>query len=263
LTLLLIISVIRGSHQRPQLAEDVLTSTTPTTTTTTEATTKESAKRSTVDKTSQVTEATAVETAVSVRTTVNVTSSSSSSSLSPSNYIPREVFEDFEPSNYYEPDGEPKFEKPSPQVVREVFRQPEYFWRPDDQTLRNAPSPKSNGTRNVVFPQPTPTTTIQRHNHFERHRFDGQTDESSHKSPHASSADVSFRSKPAKHDSGEFLPPDFGGAYHDGGDFYERVYFGGSQHSGHEMSPYHRPDVLHAPLKSYHGVGLTTTRHKK
>lgn len=273
--MLLIISVIGGSHQRPQPADDVLASTTmaateTVTTTTTvpgEETTKESTKTtaaaataSAIEKLLQVTEAI---TAVSIRTIVNVTSSSSSSP----HHVAGEVFEDFEPSRYYYgPGGEPKFERPSQQeVVREVFRQPEYFWRPDDRTYRNVSKP--NGTRDVVvFPPLASTATNQRHKHFERQQLDGQTDESSHRSPHVWSAEVSLRSKPVKHDSGDILPPNFGSTFHGAGDFYERpTRFGVvDQHPGHDTPPYlHRPvGVVRAPPKSYHGIAATH-HHKK
>jgi len=255
--LLLIVFVIGGSHQRPQLAEDV-----PASTTTTEATANESVKRSSVNITSHATEATAVATAVSVQTAVNVTSS----------YVPGEVFDDFEPSNYYDgSEGEPKPERPSPQVVREVFRQsPDHFWRPDDRHAQ--PPAKSNDARHVIFPRPTPTLAAaedlqQRHNHFERHRPDDQTaDEPSHRNPHVSSAQVWLRSKPDKHDSGDIPPPGFGGgARHGGGagDFYERLHFAGGQYPVYETPRYHRPDMAHAPPKSYHDVGVITAHHKK
>ncbi|XP_022172876.1 uncharacterized protein LOC111035533 [Myzus persicae] len=216
----LILMFVCYSHQRPQLEEDVLT-TTETTDTTTE-------ELKSLEKISVVTQATAV----SVHTSVNFSS-----------YKPSEVFEDFKPSNYYRPDGNPIFERPSPEVANQVFLKPQYFVKPDNQTNRSSPKPSDN---NVVFPQAT-------QEHYSQYsQYDDRSNGPESRGPYKFT-EVSPRQqfKPMKHDFGGTLPI---GAYDN--NYYER-HFG--KYHVKEMS--HYPDIIHEPPKVYHHS--VTTAHKK
>ncbi|XP_016663153.1 uncharacterized protein LOC100574016 [Acyrthosiphon pisum] len=217
--ILSILIFVCHTHQRPQLEVDVLTTTEPTDTTTEE--TKSS------EKISQVTEATAV----SVQTSVNFSS-----------FSPSAVFEDFKPSNYYRPDGNPIFERPSPQVSHEVFHKPEYFARPNNQANKLPTKSKDN---NVIFPQAT-------QEHYSQYsQFDNRSNGPESRGPYKfTEALPQHQFKPMKHDFGGELPSS---AYDN--NFYER-HFG--KYHGNEMSQY--PDIIHEPPKIYHSV--TTARKK-
>jgi len=214
----LILIFVCHSHQRPQLEVDELT-TTKTTDTTTEAT-------KSVEKIPRVTEATAV----SVQTSVNFSS-----------YGPKEVFEDFKPSNYYRPDGNPIFERPNLQVTHEGFHRPQYFARPNNQEHQSSPKP---GDNNVVFPQ----ATQEHYSQYSQH--DNQSNGPESRGPYKFTEVLPQpQSKPVKHDFGGTLPIS---AYDN--NFYER-HFG--KYHGKEMS--HYPDIIHESPKLHHSV----TTHKK
>lgn len=220
------------SHQRPaELAVDV------TTTAATLETTTDEEPSTEVEKISrQVTEATA---AISVRTSINVSSYDG----------PREVFEDFKPSNYYRPDGNPIFERPSPQVSREIFHKPEYFRRPDDYNLPVYQLPSKNDDRNIIFPQATTIATQKRYFEPVRHNNESKNGSNESRSGHPYMfTEVSSKSsyKPVKHDYSEIPFPNFGTYDYN---FYEK-HFG--KYYGNEMS--HYPNVIHElPKISYHG----------
>lgn len=207
------------SHQRPQLELDTSTVTETTDTVATEETTIKSLQ----DKVAQVTEATAV----SVKTSINVSS-----------YVPRNVYEDFKPSNYYRPDGYPIFERPSQQVTDDVFYGSQRLKRPNG-LVYPLPTPKPDD-KNVIFPQAS-IERVQLHSN----RSNGPES----RTPHKFTEVYTHPPKPMKHDySGavtKFSEYD--------NSFYEK-YFG--KYHG-EMS--HYPDFVHEPPKSYHSV---TTRKK-
>ncbi|XP_027850436.2 uncharacterized protein LOC114129796 isoform X1 [Aphis gossypii] len=242
--LLWLLIFVCHSHQMPQLDVDVFT-TTETTDTTTENTIENTKNFSRVteetrslEKISRVTEETksfekislvTEATAVSVQTSVNFSS-----------YKPSVVFEDFKPSNYYRPDGNPIFERPSPQFTHEIFHKPEYFARPNKQTYQ---LPPKSSESNVVFPQAS-------QEHYSQYSHpDNRSNGPESRGPHTF-AEVSPQpqSKPMKHD--------FGGAQHASAydNFYER-HFG--KYHVNEMSQY--SDIMHGPPKVYHSV----TSHKK
>ncbi|XP_060842958.1 uncharacterized protein LOC132923142 isoform X1 [Rhopalosiphum padi] len=219
------------SRQMPQLDVDVFTTTETTDTTTENTKSLEKIPRVTeetksLEKISLVTE----DTAVSVQTTVNFSS-----------YSPSVVFEDFKPSNYYRPDGNPIFEKPSPQVTNKVFHKPEYFARPNKQTYQLPPKPNDS---NVVFPQAT-----QEH-YYQYSHHDNRSNGPESRGPYKFTEVLPQpQSKPMKHD--------FGGTQHTSAydyNSYER-HFG--KYHGNEMSQY--SDIIHEPPKIYHSV----TTHKK
>jgi len=215
---------VSHSYQRPQLDVDVLT-TTETSDTTTEET-------KSLEKISPVTEANS---AVSVQTSVNFSS-----------YSPSVVYEDFKPSNYYRPDGNPIFERPSPQVTHEVFHKPEYFARPNNQTNRSPPKPSDNN--NIVFPQAT-QEHYSRYSQYDNNRSNGPES----RGPYKFTDNVlpQQNSKPMKHDFGGTLPIS---AYDN--NFYER-HFGKYQVNEFSQYPSH---IIHEPPKNYHSL---TTVHKK
>lgn len=225
--------LICSTQQRPQ--QD--------TSTTTEATDSTSEETKSSEKVAQVTEPAAV----SVQTSVNVSSSSRG---------PSKIYEDFKPSNYYRPDGDPIFERPSPQVTHEVFYKPQYFSRPSDVAHR--PRPVSDD-KSVVFPQ------ASRENHSEHQQHNNNKSGPESRSPQKFT-DVLPQFKPIKHDSGHMIP-NF--SLYD--NFYERnlgKYHGtdnnlhernlGKYH-GNEMS--HYPEIIHAPPPPnhhYHSVAKQT-----
>lgn len=225
----------------PQLDVDVFTTTETTDTTTENTKSLEQISRVTeetrsLEKNSRVTEKTkslekislvTEATAVSVQTSVNFSS-----------YGPSVVFEDFKPSNYYRPDGNPIFERPSPQVTHKVFHKPEYFARPNKQTYQ---LPPKSSDSNVVFPQAT-------QEHYSQYSHpDNQSNGPESRGPYTFTEVLpQQQSKPMKHDFGGH-----GSAYDN---FYERNF--GKYHVN-EMSQY--SDIIHGPPKVYHSV----TAHKK
>lgn len=222
---------------------DVPTTTTVVSDTTADTTTIDESLTDLEKSSRQATEATV---AVSVRTSINVSSYND----------PKEVFEDFKPSNYYRPDGNPIFERPSTQVSREVFHKPEYFRRPDDYYLPVYQLSPKQEYKNTVFPIGT-AATQKRYSELVRHNNQSKngSTESRGDNPYTF-AEVSTKSfsKPVKHDSGDIPLPDFG-TYDN--NFYER-HFG--KYYGNEMS--HYPDKIHEPPKfSYHG-GNSAIRKK-
>ncbi|XP_025204324.1 uncharacterized protein LOC112601106 isoform X2 [Melanaphis sacchari] len=228
----------------PQLDIDVFTTTESTDSTTENTKSLEKNSRVTeetksLENISQVTEETknlekialvTEATAVSVKTSVNFSS-----------YGPNVVFEDFKPSNYYRPDGNPIFERPSPQVTHEVFHKPEYFARPNKQTYQ---LPPKSSDSNVVFPQAT-NEYYSQYSHNDN-RSNGLESRGPYKFTEVLPQP---QSKPMKHD--------FGGMQHisaSDNNFYEK-HFG--KYYGNEMSQY--SDIIHEPPKLYHSV----TTHKK
>lgn len=211
--------------------------------TTTDTTTTEESSTDSEKISRQTSKATA---AVSVGTSINISSYDR----------PREVFEDFKPSNYYRPDGNPIFERPSPQVSQEVFHRPEYFRRPDDYYLPVFQQPRKQNHRNVVFPQAT-AATQKRYSELIRHNNESKNGSTDSKGDHPYTfAEVSSKSfaKPVKHDFGDIPLPDF--STYDS-NFYERHF---AKYYGNEMS--HYPEVIHEPPKfSYHG-GKNAIRKK-
>lgn len=201
------------SHQRPQLELDTSTATETTDPTTEETTIKSS------DTVARVTEATAV----SVKSSINVSSS----------YVPNEVYEDFKPSNYYRPDGNPIFERPSTQVTHEVFHGTQHFQRPNG--LVNQLSTSKPDEKIIVFPQTT-------HEHVVKHsnRSNGPEFRSPYKF-----TEMFTQPKPMKHDYGETVPK-----FSEYDNSYYEKYFG--KYYGNEMS--HYPELVHEPPKSYHSV---------
>lgn len=223
-------------------------------TTTADSTTEETRS---LEKTSRVTEAT--EPAVSVQTSVNFTSSS-------------DVFEDFQPSNYYGADGNPIFERPSPGFGHEVFHKPQLFARPNSQFLGPPKSADNNNTHknNVVFPRAT-----QKH-YSEYSQYENQPNEPvESKGPYKFTTAVLPQpqsrdpykllttgvllpqpqsAKPLKHDydSGSLQPV----SYYDE-NLYER-HFGKTHLHGKEVWAY--PDE--PPPKFHHGGGSVAV-HKK
>lgn len=223
------------SHQRPQteVSDDVGPPTTTATavaaaeadetvTDTVAITTEDRTKIPDHNGSRQVTEATAV----SVRTSVNVSSARG----------PSRVYEDFKPSRYYRPDGDPIFERPSPPVTREIFYKPQYFRRPGDH-------------RNVAFPQATTQYSEHRQPYSNRTTSDEPT-ESRPVGPFAGgppkTVQVLPQYKPIKHDSGE-VGPDF--SLYDGG----QPHFSRYPHGNEMLSPF-PPDIIHEPPMSYHNV---------
>lgn len=238
------------SYQRPQLELDDPTTTAETTDTTTEEIV------TSTEKTVRVTEATAP--AVTVQTSINVTKSSR----------PSEVYEDFRPSKYYNSDGYPVFERPSPQVTQEVFYKPQYFNGPKNNYLV-PPMPSRPNEKNVVFPQ----ATRDYYNYSERLQHNSTNNQQinsldknvqNHNKNNSSSnngnkwlngpesrgpyrfTEVLPQFKPIKHDHGEIIP-NF--STYDS-DFYEKNF--AKFYYGNEMSNY--PDIIHEPPKSYTSI---------
>uniref|UniRef100_A0A2S2QCF8 Uncharacterized protein n=1 Tax=Sipha flava TaxID=143950 RepID=A0A2S2QCF8_9HEMI len=218
--LFLVLVFVCHSHQRPQLELDTSTTVADTTDPTTEETTVKSS-----ETVAQVTEATAV----SVKSSVNFSSS----------YVPSEVYEDFKPSNYYRPDGNPIYEKPSTYVNPEIFHGTQHFQRPNG-LVNPSLTPKPDD-KNIVFPQASHDHIIQHSNRSNGPEF---------RSPYKYT-EIFTQPKPMKHDYGETVPKF---SEYDNS-FYEK-YFG--RYYGNEMS--HYPDLVHEPPKSYHSVAI---RHKK
>lgn len=160
-------------------------------------------------------------TAVSVKSSVNVSS-----------VHPGEVFEDFQPSNYYRPNGNPIFEKPSPQVKGEIFYRPSYFDRPPDRVTYQLTRNRDNG---ILSPQAT------RDYYSESNYNKSQHIES--KSP-GKYGEVLPQFKPVKHDFGEFTPPNYSPKLN------EKIV--GNYHND-EMS--HYPDeVYESPMHSHQSL---------
>lgn len=221
---MILIVLVCHSDQRPQLDVDAAS-------TTTDATDPITEKTKTLDKSLDVTEATAV----SVQTSVNVSSKSFGSA---------EVFEDFKPSTYYRPDGNPIFERPSPEVTHEVFYKPEYFRRPESPSV-NKPQPKPDD-KNVVFPEAT------QKRYTEHVQYNNKSNEPESRGPNKVKNEIIVlpQTKPMKHDFGE-MPVNFD--YYDN-NFYERQF---GKHPGNEMLPSYYPDMVHEPPRTYHSsVGL-------
>ncbi|XP_050424510.1 uncharacterized protein LOC126835757 isoform X2 [Adelges cooleyi] len=198
----LLFMLISNSFQRPQLDVNVSTTVEPVETT-----------EDNTEKVLQVTEATAV----SVKSTINVSS-----------VRPIEVFEDFQPSNYYRPDGNPIFEKPSPPVRQEIFYKPSYFNIPPSHLIYQLPKRPDTG---VVFPQAT-------QEHYSEHQYN-KSQPPEFRSP-MKYGEVLPQFKPIKHDSGE-ITPNFNNDFND-----KNV----RNYHGNEMA--HYPDIVHEPPMSYH-----------
>lgn len=222
--ILLVFILICHSDQRPQLKADEsnTTKTIDTDTATEPPKNIENISQATL----QVTDGTA---AVSIQTSIDV---------SPSD--PSEIFDGFKPSNYYRPDGNPIFERPSPQVTHEVFYNPQYFRRPNN-SLEPLLAPSKTDEKNIIFPQ-----TPQEHNtdHDADHGPESR-------SPHNKFTKAKFlpakHSKPMKHDYGEIVPSF--SSYDP--DLYER-HFG--KYHGKEMIPHYAGEVSHEPPSFYHSV---------
>lgn len=206
------------SHQRPQLEVDIST------TTEVIANDNTSEEIKTSEKIVQATEAAAV----LVQTSINV------STLSPS-----QVFEDFKPSNYYRPDGDPIYERPSPQVTHEVFYKPQYFRRPNSLVYQMQKNPDDS---HVVFPE-------IRQKHYTERQFNSSNVPESRSRQKFN--EVLPQYKPVKHDSGD-IEPNFNsytnyfesnlGKYHVNEMFHERDL---GKYHGNQLSNY--PEIMHEP----------------
>ncbi|XP_050549154.1 uncharacterized protein LOC126910549 [Daktulosphaira vitifoliae] len=168
-TLVLLLMLACSSHQRPQI--DVKVSTT----------TEQTDNNEDVENNANL--HVPETTAVSVESSVNV------SSIRPS-----EVFENFLPSNYYKPNENPIFEKPSPHIKGEVFYRPSYFNRPPNRFTYQLTRNKENG---IISPQAT-------QEYYSESNYNKSLQLES-KSP-AKYGEILPQFKPMKHDFGEYVP---------------------------------------------------------
>lgn len=221
--------LICHSDQRPHVKVDA-TNTTKTTDTVTVTESSKSIENFS-QATSQVNESRGTA-AVSIQTSIDV---------SPND--PSEIFDDFKPSNYYRPNGNPIFEKPSPQVTHEVFYNPQYFKKPPNNSLDPLLAPSKTNEKNVIFP-PTPQEYDSDHNHEPESRSPYNKLFTKAQLPPAQ------HPKPIKYDYGE-IAPSFS-SYDP--NLYER-HFG--KYHGKEL-PHYSGDILHETPNFYHDVA-----HKK
>lgn len=224
---MLVLVFVCRSHQRPQLE---LGTATETSAADTAAATEETTVKSSQDEAAaRVTEAAAV----SVETSVNVSS-----------YVPSEVYEDFKPSNYYRPDGNPIFERPSQQVqTHALFYGPQHFQRPAAGLVH--PSSATTATPQdkypVIFPQAS-------HEHVVQQQHSNRSNGPESRSPYQF---TEAQHKPMKHDYGETVPKF---SEYDNS-FYEKYFGKYYGNVANDMPPhYHQPDFEREPPRSYHSV---------